>query len=137
MGDWNNLLLLGSALLALGVAGLLLCRDGRAALVSLSIGWLGLPVLIAAARLLHPEANPAGAIIMLLAVLAAYLALGAGLRRADLQECEIDDADRDRTGPAELAGGERPRDWSTELTLQFQPGAPAAAGPSGGDERLP
>lgn len=137
MGAWNNLLLSGSTLLAMGVAGLLLRRDGRAALLSLSVGWLGLPVLISAAKILHPGAVTGGAIPVLLAVLAVYLVLGAGLRGDDFRESEADNVDLDPAGRDDLVAGDFARDWSTELAASFQRDAASTPSRPGGDERLP
>jgi energy-converting hydrogenase Eha subunit C len=137
MGAWNNILLLGSALIVTGVAGLLLRRDGLAGLVSLSIGWLGLPVLVCAARVLHPGTATSPAIPVLMAVLAVYLVVGARLRGDDFLETEADDVDHDSAGKDDLADNDHSRDWSTELAASFR--RRIVAGPSrpGGDEHLP
>lgn len=137
MGVWNNLLLPGSTLLAIGVAGLLLRRDRRSSLVSLSIGWLGLPVLISGAKLLHPAAATGAAIPVLLAVLAVYLVLGAGLRSDDFHEAEADDVDGDPVGRDDLVADDSPRDWSAELAGSFRQDPFGTPGRSGGDDRLP
>lgn len=137
MGAWNNALLLGSTLIAMGVAGLLLRRDGRSGLVSLSIGWMGLPILIAAAKLIHPGSPPTAAVPILLAVLSVYLVLGAGLRGNGPDEAEADDVDRDSTGGDELANSAATRNWSTELVTGFQQRTLSEPGRAGGDGRLP
>jgi hypothetical protein len=137
MGAWQNTLLLGSTLIAMGVAGLLLRRDGRSGLVSLGIGWLGLPIVTAAAKLLHPGSPPTAAIPILLAVLAVYLVMGAGLRGDGPDETEADDVDRDSTGGDELASSTATRNWSTELLTSFQQRMMSEPGGSGGDGRLP
>lgn len=136
MGAWNNSLLLGSTLIAMGVAGLLLRRDGRSGLVCLGIGWIGLPILIAAARLVHPGSPPTAAVPILLAVLSVYLVLGAGLRGNGSDETEADDVDRDPTGGDELASSASTRNWSTELVAGFQQRTMSGTGRAGGDGRL-
>ncbi len=136
MGAWQNTLLLGSTLIAMGVAGLLLRRDGRSGLVSLGIGWLGLPILIAATRLLHPGSLPTAAIPVLLAVLAVYLVLGAGLRGDGPDDSEADDVDRDSSGGDELASSAATRNWPTELATGFQQRTMSGTGRAGGDGRL-
>lgn len=135
MGAWNNTLLLGSTLIATGVAGLLLRRDGRSGLVCLSIAWLGLPILIGAARLLHPDAATTASIPVLLAVLSVYLVLGAGLRDSGLDETEVNDVDGDVIGGDVLADRAPLRDWSTELMTGFQQGTTSGAGRPGEDGR--
>lgn len=135
MGAWNNTLLLGSTLLATGVAGLLLRRDGRSGLVSLSIAWLGLPILIGAARLLHPDVETTASIPVLLAVLSVYLVLGAGLRGNGLDETEVGDVDSDFTGKDVLADRVPLRDWSTELMTGFRQSAISGLDRSGKDGR--
>lgn len=135
MGAWNNTLLLGSTLIATGVAGLLLRRDGRSGLVSLSIAWLGLPILIGAARLLHPDAATTASIPVLLAVLSAYLVLGTGLRGNGLDETEVSDVDSDLTGKDVLADRAPLRDWSTELMTGFRQSAISGPGGSGANGR--
>lgn len=136
MGAWNNSLLLGSTLIAMGVAGLLLRRDGRSGLVSLGIGWLGLPILIATAKLVHPGSPSTAAVPVLLAVLAVYLVLGAGLRGNGSDETEADDVDRDSSGGDELASSAATRNWSTELATGFQQRTMSGTGRAGGDGRL-
>lgn len=135
MGAWNNTLLLGSTLIATGVAGLLLRRDGRSGLVSLSIAWLGLPILIGAARLLHPDAATTASIPVLLAVLSVYLVLGTGLRGNGLDETEVSDVDSDFTGKDVLADRAPLRDWSTELMTGFRQSAISGPGGSGANGR--
>lgn len=116
---WNHQLLLGSMLVTLGIAGLLLRRDGRTGLVGVGIGWLGLLVLVTAAGTVHPAVRVSTIGTVLTLLLPAYLVLGNGLRHGSPLVEEADDVDDDPTGRDDLVADGPARDWSAELAVVF------------------